>query len=215
MENFFASLVQASAAASLAALEASQLKADLGKQLASGITTEIERRITAGELVAKATVDTQVAAAITAKTASGDLIPKEIHTQLCSASKTAGITEGAEAERRKVTEAQQRETLIATRKEALQTAGFVLPPADLSKILGETEETFTAAKTTAEARAKKLSDEGYQLNAELLANVWLDDASFGRVEKILTATPSLKIKPEPFAGGPPAPSAPGNQRFVV
>ncbi len=214
LENLFSLLAQASAVASMAGLELSQLKADLGKNLNSGVTAEIDRRITAGELVTKAAFDLQLASALKLKIEAGELVPKEMHTQLCSAAKTAGITEGATAERLKVTEVEQRQTLVKTRSEGLTTASIPLPPADLAAILGETEENFTALRTTFDARKKKLTEEGFQLNSELLANCWLPAAEFTRFEKILASTPSLKIKPEPFMGGPGGETKTG-ARFIV
>ena len=213
LENLFSLLAQASAVASMAGLELSQLKADLGKSMASAVDAEIQKKITAGELVTRASLDTKVIEAITAKTNTGELIAKDMHTQLCSAAKTAGITEGVEQERTKAAEVTQRNTLIATRTESLTKASVPLPPADLAKILGEAEETFTAAKTTFDARQKKLQGEGFQLNSDLLANLWLPENEYARFERILASTPSLKIKPEPLAGGPGAGAKPGG--FIV
>ncbi len=200
LENLFSLLANASAVASMAGLELSQIKADLGKSMASAVELEIGKRVTAGEFVTKASLDTKVLEAITAKTTAGELIPSATHTQLCSAAKAAGIAEGAAGEKLKVTEAEQRNALITTRTTALTTASVPLPPADLAKILGEPEEAFTAAKTTFESRKKALETEGFQLNSELLANCWLPEADFGRFQKILANTPSLKIKPEPITG---------------
>lgn len=201
LENFFASLVQASSLASMCALEVNQLKADAAKNMASAVTAELEKKLTAGEYVLRASLDTEIGKAIKGKTDSGELVTKEMHAQLCSAAKTAGVTEGQTQERAKITEAEQRNALIASRTESLTKAGFALPPADLRKVLGEPEEVYAAAKAKAESRAGKLKADGFQINSDLAENVWLDDANFGRFEKVISATPSLKIKPEPFAGG--------------
>ena len=108
---------------------------------------------------------------------------------------------------------------MTDRKAALTTAGLPLPDADGSAILRATEELFTAAKTTVEARLKAITEAGLELPAELLAAVWGAEAEYKKFHKTVTSIPALKVRAglataEPFATLPAGGGAASTGRML-
>ena len=208
LSDLFNLLTAAQAATSLASLELS--KATDGKQLNALVDAEITKRVTAGDLIPKAAVETRVTEAVTAKISAGELISKDMHTQLCSEAKTVGYKEGESAVRTAVEAERKLADVIDARKSLLQQNSLPLPDATIIKtVLGDTEEGFAKRKAEFEARKKSLEDEGFQINNdEALANLWLDDATYGVFRRAIAALPGLKFKPNPLAAPPTAENKP-------
>lgn len=170
-------------------------------QLASAVTVEIEKLVTAGELVRKAALDERIS--------KGELIPREVHTEACSQAKLQGVTEGEGRVRGELEAAARRAQLAGERRQLVETASLALPPAALEAILSEPEEIFTAAKVKADERTKFLNDARISLNSSFRGQVWATDEAWNSTKVAVEELNKLaKGGHEPFT---PAPSA-GHKR---
>jgi hypothetical protein len=184
-----------------ASLELNKLK----QGLASAVSTEIEKQITEGALVRKDEVVAKVDAAVTAKTASGELVPKDTVAQLCSNAKVNGEQAGRAALQAELGQKAAADTMAAERKTALTTAGKALPPAQVEAILRASQEEFAAAEKKFDARMQTFTAAGFSLTPELAARCWLGDEQFAVFEAAVKDIPALKgtgTQPEPFTGKP-------------
>lgn len=180
----------------------------MSTQQASLVAEEIGKQIKEGVLVKQEDVAAQVATEVEAKVTAGELVAKDAVVQLCAQAETNGIAKG-EAKLRTELEQQAAATAqIATRKTTLATAGVVITDAEAAKILGGTDEEFATRQKRYETRLTELTGKGFSLNApELLVNLWKEDAEYGAFVNVITAIPALKGQGEPFAKGPtPAPT---------
>ncbi len=207
LESLFGVLTCASSIASQAALEVTKVKdqqATLAKQYASeSLPAEIEKRLKAGDLFSKEAMD-----AARAKAVEG-LVPQATVTQLCTEAKAAGVVEGEKRVRDEMAATETRVKLIATRKDGLQQASFPIPDAEFEAVLAGTDEEFTKAKTSVEARREKLKKAGIQLNApELLSKLWLPEREYQLFEKTVMSIDALKVTAEPFASAGAGSSVP-------
>jgi hypothetical protein len=200
IDCFFNSLVSANAAASVATLELSKANSATASTLASAATNEIARQIGTGDLIPKADLAAKIEAGFTAKVTAGDFVPKDLSTSLCSQAKLNGIAEGKLAEQKAQADAAAKIVLIETRKTALTTASLPLPEGEVAAFLGASEEDFTKAKTTFAARVEDLKKAQITLAAELLGNLWLDEARYAVFASTVKSIPALKLNHEPLAG---------------
>lgn len=154
----------------------------LGANIKTSADALVAARITSGELIAKADLDTHVTTALNGKVTAGELFTKERHTQLC----TEAEARGEKKVRDEIALATEAAKVIETRKGEVATAGLPIPDADMLKMLAGTPEEFAARKTKAESRIEKLRTDGIVLNAKspLLAKVWLDDTAYAAWEQI-------------------------------
>ena len=90
----------------------------------------MEKATKSGVVQRKADFETAVAAAVSKRTTSGDLVPKATVDQLCSTAKVAGINEGLTQVEQEQAAKLQAEKTAGERKTALTTAGLPLPDAD-------------------------------------------------------------------------------------
>jgi hypothetical protein len=102
-------------------------------------------------------VQLQVTAAVEARIASGELIPKEKHVTLCSEASTAAAEAAMKTTREQVAEearlAGERQALLTQRAQVLQSAGIVeAAPED---VLALPEADFEARKTVLVTRLEK------------------------------------------------------------
>jgi hypothetical protein len=210
MCSIFTLLAQAMSCSTLSALELT--KATGSEQLASVMTAEIAKRVSAGELFTKDQHDAGLISErvkhVKTLTDSGELVTKAAVIQLCSDSKLAGFTEGETKSREALLAATTEATLITTRKASLQAASLPLPEASIEKlVLTGTDEVFAARKALFETRQADLKKEGIQLNSDgALANLWLDEAPYTGFRKLVADLPQLKFQANPFAVAPGAPA---------
>jgi len=184
-------------------------KKNASTALNSAVALEIQKKITAGELIAKEALNSAVQAEIKRLTDAGEFVPKATVTQLCSEANTNGMAAGETKVRNEITAEKAAATKVNERKAVLQTASFPIPDTDVEKLLGGTDEEFAARKTKAEQRIAGLKAKGFAINsAALLTNVWRTDAEYASFEKMIGEIPALKSTHEPFAGGPAAGGAP-------
>jgi hypothetical protein len=188
LNSFFHLLSAANSLNSQLGSEVNRLKCSASNSLNSAVDAEVQRRIGAGELVAKADVDGKVNAAIEARTKTGDLVVKETVTQLCSQAKELGFKDGEKKVRDEVAETTARKGRIDTRKAALQTAGLPVPDAKIESLIGGTDEEFNVLKATAESRIAGLQKKGIALNSKsaLGPKVWLPEEQWTTHEALIT-----------------------------
>jgi hypothetical protein len=202
LDYLFSTLAQASANASVIALELSKLKN--GEQFATSLTQEINKRVTEGTLFTKEGAQAFAENLVKSKTEAGELVPKNTLTQLCSEAQIKGFGEGEAKVREELAAERTLTETINKRKALLQEAGLPLPEAELEKaILGGTDEEFAARKATFETRREDLKKEGIQFNSDpVLANLWLDEKAYGGFAKTVKNLPQLKLAPNPLARTP-------------
>ena len=218
LDSLFALLAQASALASMAGLELSKLKADGATQLASAVTTEISRRITAGELVAKDAHEAAVGNAVKIQTDSGALVAKDTVTQLCAEARNTGFKEGEKKVRDEIAAGETRRSQIAARKEALQQAGLPVPEAEFEAVLAGTDAEFEAVKTRYTTRLEGLKKNGIQLAAgPLLSKLFMPDVEYAVFEKTVSSIDAFKTPPAEVLATPGAETkgGKGGKPFIV
>lgn len=177
LQAFWSCLMSANSLASMLGTAMNGMKQAEATALNSGISAAIALKISSGELIAKETIPILVEKELTAKTAAGDLVPKEMHAQLCAAARTTGLGEGETKVRAEVQAKEVRVQRAEARKTLLQTAGLPIPEAAMMAALEGTDEEFAAAQKVAEGRIASLQQKGVALNSkthpQLLAKVWL------------------------------------------
>lgn len=200
LDSVFSVMTQLSAAASLAALELSKLQN--GEQFASLVSAELTKRITAGELFTKESLQTATAAAIKTQVDSGELVGKDRLAQLCSESKNTGLLEGEQKVRTELAAKETQLKTLSTRKSVVQAASLPLPDTEIETVVfGGTDEEFNARKARFETRREDLKKEGIQLNSdEALANLWLEEAAYKGFERTVKSLPQLKFQANPLQG---------------
>ena len=164
--------------------------------LASAVDAEIAKRIQEGKLFDAAGLEVKIAEAKTG------LTPKAEVESLCSAAKLTGIAEGKSLERAAQEQAAAAAKKIEERKTACSTASIPLPAAELEKILGGTDEEFTARKTKAETRLAELAGFGVSLasaDGVFGTKLWADDAAYNDFRDLVKTFASEK--PDVFATG--------------
>ena len=192
------------------------------KQLASAAVLNIgpnvlSDAVKAGTHWLKADHDAALASAVAAATAN--MVPKDKVDQLCSAAKSLGATEGRAALQAELDAKLAGDKLATDRTATRTTAGLPVPDADQAAILRGTDELFNAAKTTAEARLKGITEAGLQLPAELLSAVWGAEPEYQKFHKTVTSIPALKVRAgqataEPFATLPAGGGAASTGRML-
>jgi hypothetical protein len=207
------SLLAASIAqASMSALEVAKLQT----QMAGAVDTEISRRITAGELVAKDAHVTAVQNAVAEQTKAGAVVPKDTVTQLCADAKNLGIAEGEKKVRDEIAAEAATTKLIATRKDALQKAGKPLPEAEFERVLAGSEEEFNKVLAKFDTRLDGLKKAGVQLaGSPLLSKLFLPDEQYGVFEKTVSSIDALKTPPAEALAGSVDTGKAGNKPLVV
>lgn len=215
LDSLFAIMTQLSAAASLSALEVSKLQT--GEQFATALTTEIQKRITAGDLFDKDGLKTQLAAHVKVQVDAGDLVDKTRLTQLCSESKLAGFGEGEQKVRTELAAQEAEGKVITARKALVQAASLPLPDSEIEKtVLGGTDEEFKGRMDLFNTRHESLKAENIQLNADVaLANLWLSETAYKGFEKTVKSLPALKFAANPFAVPGGAPGGKTNATVLV
>ena len=213
LDSLFNLLTQAAAAASLSALELSKVtNGNSSEQLATALTAEISKRVTAGELFTKESLQTATTAAaaaqVKAQLDAGEFVPKKSVEQLCSESRISGFGEGEKKVRDELAAEAAATKLIGERKALVQAASLPLPDVEIERvILGGTDEQFNARLAAFKTRQEALKTEGFQLNADgALANLWLDDNAYKGFEKMVKSLPQLKFNANPLA------TVPGNEQ---
>lgn len=158
----------------------SEMKKAHATALNSAADAAITAKIQSGELIAKADLDGKIKAAIDARIAGGELLTKESHTQLCSAAKEIGRTEGKTAAETVIANEKAKLATLETRRGLVQTASLPVPSADIEKLLGGTDEEFNTRMETAKSRVQELMAAGIALNAANPAwdNVWKGDGEY-------------------------------------
>ena len=192
------------------------------KQLASAAVLNIgpnvlSDAVKAGTHWLKADHDAALASAVASATTN--MVPKASVDQLCSAAKMLGATEGRAALQAELEAKTAGDKLVTDRTAALTTAGLPLPEPDQAAILRGTDELFNAAKTTAQARLKGITEAGLQLPAELLSACWQPEAEYQKFHKTVTSIPALKVRAgqvtaEPFATLPAGGGAASTGRML-
>ena len=194
LDQFFGLLACANNVVATLGLELSKTK----QQMASAIPDALK----AGTIFDAAGVEAAVAAKIAERTGeTGDLAPKTLVAQLCSAAKLEGVTLGR-TEKEAELAAAAAENKAGERRTALTAAGIPLPPAAVEAILKEADDKFNAAQETAKNRVKMLTEAGLALTPELLSSVWLGESEYNVFESTVRGIPALKreAKDEPLAG---------------
>ena len=194
LDQFFGLLACANNVVATLGLELSKTK----QQMASAIPDALK----AGTIFDAAGVEAAVAAKIAERTGeTGDLAPKTLVAQLCSAAKLEGVTLGR-TEKEAELAAAAAENTAGERRTALTAAGIPLPPAAVEAILKEADDKFNAAQETAKNRVKMLTEAGLALTPELLSSVWLGESEYNVFESTVRGIPALKreAKDEPLAG---------------
>lgn len=185
--------------AQLSALRASvATAAPSAASLASAVDAEIAKRIAEGKLFDAAGLEVKLTEAKTG------LTPKPEVESLCAAAKLTGIEEGKTLERAAQEAAAAVKAKIEERKTACSTASIPLPAAELEKILGGTDEEFTARRTKAEARLTELKGFGVSLasaDGVFGTKLWADDAAYNDFRDIVKTFASQE-KADPFATAP-------------
>ncbi len=151
---------------------------------------------------ALSSINSKAEALLADKLKTGDLVPKETVTALCSDVKAKALEDGRNEGRTEVRTEVAKEKLAAKtiidRRALLATNSLPLPEND--SVLGGTEEEFTALQAKAKTRIELLKGKGVSMNSKLLPKVWLPDNEFSVVETLITENMSRGA--EPFAGGP-------------
>lgn len=145
----------------------------------------------------------QIQSAIDARVASGDLVPKDKVTMLCSAAKDTGVQEEKSRAAQEKAAADQRAATIASRKQVLATNGLPIPQ-DEQVLLG-TDDEFAAAQKRVKAQADRLIGIGVKgENTLAMSQAWCSAQEFDRIAAILEETGKAKSGSrvsEPFAKG--------------
>jgi hypothetical protein len=182
--------------------------------LNSAVEAAVADRVSKGELISKSDLAAQLDAEINKRVTDGLLIPKDTHSQLCSAAREGGVKQGRDAALAEITQQREKEQLIATRKETLQTASLPGVTADVEKLireaLGGSEEQFKAFKDTAAQRLEKFKSAGVVYNSEnpVFAKIYLPEEQF-KVFEGLFLDPAIVGGHEPFAKPPAGPQPTG------
>lgn len=159
----------------------------------------------ASELDPKAVADA-VATEIEARVTAGDLVKKDIHVTLCSQAKTEGITEGESRVRGEIEQEKERVRIIGERRQ-LVTKNSLPPPKD-EALLGGTEDEFKTREATAKARVKELAAFKVALNSPVMDYVWGSESDFNAVKAGLSiqrasgSTPAQPLAKPPEADKP-------------
>ena len=175
---------------------------ELGK-VKQNLASAVPDAIKAGTVFDAAGVEAAVTAKIAERTGeTGDLAPKTLVAQLCSAAKLEGVTLGRSEKEAELAAAAAAETKAGERRTALTAAGVPLPPASVEAILKEADDKYNAAQETAKTRVKVLTEAGLALTPELLSSVWLGESEYKVFESTVRGIPALKreAKDEPLAG---------------
>jgi hypothetical protein len=167
------------------------------QDLIAGLTTSLNevRKSLAEKVTALNALETRVS--------TGDLVPKLMVTELCSAAgKTASAAAATETETRVRAEFANRDQTAKTindRKAALQTAGLPFP---VEAVLAGTDAEFTAAQTEAVKRIEPYK-KALAPNSTILAKLaWCAATELKDWEGIVKeAVSTTKVAFEPLAGG--------------
>lgn len=196
------------------------MKKNMNGQMNSAVTAELNRRIAAGELIAKENIAVKVQEQVTSMTTAGDLVPKATVTQLCADAKNVGLTEGEKKVRDEFEAKTKLDQKVTERKATLQTAGLPIPDAEIEKLLGGTDDEFAANKTRLETQLAEFKSKGITLAADspIRSKAWLPADQFKNFLALTDGIPSLKSNGggEPFAnGGAAGTPASGSLPFPV
>lgn len=141
-----------------------------------------------------------IAEAIKEKISAGELVAKDTVASLCSESKSQGLAEGEKKVRDEIKLAQEKQKLVAARKDALTKASLPLPENDA--FIEGTDDAFAALQTKAAERVAKLRKAGLSLNSPLLAKAFLPDGDFETFLGLSSELLGKKAGDEAFATEP-------------
>ena len=205
LETLFALLANASAMASMAGLELRRLKA----------ARETQPQVAAAPIALPAapaaliTGETPAPLSEATPTIMIETITQETVTQLCADARKLGVAEGEQNVRTAMAAEEAARALVATRKQALQTAGLPLPETAFEEVLSGSPEAFTALQTQYHARLGDLQKQGIQLaSSPLLPKLYLPEAQYALFAQVVSGIAALKTPPvEVLAAGPATVSA--------
>lgn len=143
-------------------------------------------------------VASAVASEIDARVTAGDLVKKDIHVTLCSQAKADGITEGENKVRGEIEQEKERVRVMGERRQLVTRNGLPLPKDEA--LLGGTDEEFKAREETAKARVKEMSGFKVALNSPVMDYVWGSESDFNAVKAGLSTQRATGTPPaQPLA----------------
>lgn len=190
LNSFYCAMANANSLVSMLGSSLNSLITNKDREVAIALNSAVDaavlKKLTDGDLIAKKDLDGLVTKALTDKTAAGELLTKEMSTQLCSAARDQGWQLGEKKVRDELSAKETTVKLIGDRKKLVQTAGLPVPDATLEHLLSGTDDEFAVKRTTAESRIAKLQQAGIALNSAstLRANVWLPESEWNTFEKL-------------------------------
>lgn len=179
----------------------SAVEAALAERIKNGIVVpaaEVNSRVNSG-------VDAAVTAEIERRIKAGELLAKETATGLATQARENGLKEGRELLQKEIDLKTAASQQAEGRKAKLATAGFPVPDKDIIALLGGTDEEFDKRKKEAEGRLEGLKKKNSALNSKnaVWGAVWLPESEWKSFEKIIADIPGMNGSqvPEPLAGG--------------
>lgn len=167
----------------------SAVDAEITKRISGGVlvpVAEVNTRVNSG-------VDTAVTTEVERRLKAGELLTKDIATGLVTQARENGLKEGRETLQKEIDAKTATTQQVEGRKTKLATAGFPIPDKDIVALLGGTDAEFDKRKAEAETRFEGLKKKISALNSKnpVWGAVWLPEEQWKTFTNLIADMPGM------------------------